>query len=116
MASADVSAWERLSNAGLKAALEGRLEDAEAAFKAALEEAEKDGVRRRIVLSLENLGDFYRRVDRLAEAETMHLRALRVAESMRGRRARVVAVLHAHHAAHHEVHAERAGEEREYAQ
>jgi len=68
-ASADVSAWERLSDAGLKASLEGRLEDAETALKAALEESEKDGVRARIVLSLENLGDFYRRVDRLAEAE-----------------------------------------------
>jgi tetratricopeptide (TPR) repeat protein len=82
--SADVAAWERLSNAGLKASLEGRLEDAEVALKAALEESEKDDVGTRIVLSLENLGDFYRRVDRLAEAETMHLRALHVAESMRG--------------------------------
>lgn len=76
--------WERLSAVAIEAYRQGRFAEAEAALKAALDEAEQGLEGRYVVVSLENLGEFYRRSDRFPEAEAMYRRALNVSEATWG--------------------------------
>jgi tetratricopeptide (TPR) repeat protein len=76
--------WERLSTVAIEAYRQGRFSEAEAALKAALDEAEQGLEGRYVVVSFENLGEFYRQTDRFLEAESAYRRALDVSEAMGG--------------------------------
>lgn len=84
-AEADVAAWESHSSAGIKAYEERRFGDAEREFREALWEAEALAPHDwRLVVSLDNLGDALRGLQRIEEAEARYREAVVVAEALRG--------------------------------
>lgn len=84
-AEADVAAWESHSSAGIKAYEERRFADAEREFREAVREAEAVAPHDwRLVVSLDNLGDAVRGLQRIEEAEARYREAGVVAEALRG--------------------------------
>ena len=83
-AAADVAAWEAHASAGITAHEEGRFEDAEREFRDALREAEALAPHDwRLIVSLDNLGDTVRALQRDGEAEALYLEAVAVADDLR---------------------------------
>jgi tetratricopeptide (TPR) repeat protein len=84
-AEAEVAAWEAHSVAGIKAYDELRFGDAEREFREALREAEALAPHDwRLIVSLDNLGDTVRALQRTEEAEVFYREAVAVAELLRG--------------------------------
>lgn len=84
-AEADVAAWEAHSLAGVKAHEERRFGDAEREFRDALREAEALAPHDwRLIVSLDNLGDTVRALQRTEEAEVFYRQAVAVAEALGG--------------------------------
>lgn len=84
-AEADVAAWESHSLAGIKAHEELRFGDAEREFRDALREAEAMAPHDwRLIVSLDNLGDAVRALQRTEEAEVFYREAVAAAEALRG--------------------------------
>ena len=84
-AQAGIAAWEAHSSAGIKAHEERRFGDAEREFREALREAEALARHDwRLVVSLDNLGDTVRALQRIEEAEALYREAVVVAETLRG--------------------------------
>ncbi len=81
---AGVQEWERLSRSAIEAYRQARVDAAEAALNAALDEAEQRLGPQYVVMSLDNLSELYRRTERYPEAEAMHRRALRLTEATWG--------------------------------
>ena len=85
-AEADVAAWEAHSRAGIKAQEELRFGDAEREFRNALREAQAMVPHDwRLIVSLDNLGDAIRVLQRTEEAEVFYREAVEAAEALRGR-------------------------------
>jgi tetratricopeptide (TPR) repeat protein len=83
-AEADVAAWEAHSVAGIKAHEERRFGDAEREFREALREAEALAPRDwRLIVSIDNLGDTVRALQRTEEAEVFYREAV-AAAALRG--------------------------------
>lgn len=83
-AEADVAAWEAHASAGIKAHEEGRFADAEREFRGALLEAEALAPHDwRLIVSLDNLGDAVRALQRDGEAEVLYLDAVAVGYDLR---------------------------------
>ena len=83
-AEADVAAWEAHASAGIKAHEERRFADAEREFREALREAEALAPHDwRLIVSLDNLGDTVRALQRDGEAEALYLEAVAVADELR---------------------------------
>ena len=83
-AGAEVAAWEAHASAGIKAHEDGRLADAEREFREALREAEALAPHDwRLIVSLDNLGDTVRALQRDGEAEALYLEAVAVADGLR---------------------------------
>lgn len=84
-AAADVATWEADASAGIKAYQERRFGDAQREFREALREAEALAPHDwRLVVSLDNLGDTVRALQRIEEAEALYREAVVVAEALRG--------------------------------
>ena len=79
------TAWEKYTDAGIKAHQQGQHAEAQKQFAAALKEAEKfEEQDPRLATSLNNLATLYQAQGKYAEAEPLHRRALAIQEKALG--------------------------------